>query len=205
MLLYNEDDCTIQLLRKSVRDLSTYHYKDCTHGHLLALIQAEFKSYLEPFTKHHPDYNNFVFVREKGFLNSTTYILSKVNGVLDLTLMDIQKDLSFDEIPPTTVKKIIAGSGKASKLEVQNSLKYYVGEHEYKTDDESDAVACAIAYLISKKFPIRGLSITKLKQEQIENRRSAKKRSDMAREHLALAREKRLNNLKKKKENNPTD
>lgn len=116
--------------------------------------------------------------------------MSKVNGVLDMALSEVQKDLSFIEIPPTTVKKLIGGTGRASKLQVQNSLKYYVGEQEYKTDDESDAVACGIAYLIHESIPIRGLNMNKIAAEQSHNRRIAKEQAQQAREHLALARAK---------------
>ena len=55
---------------------------------------------------------------------------------------------SFDEIAPTSVKKIITGSGKATKDEVAMALEHYVGKHDYATDDESDAVAVGVAWMI---------------------------------------------------------
>jgi len=56
------------------------------------------------------------------------------------------------EIAPTTVKKLLTGSGKAEKDMVAAALERYIGNHEYATDDESDAVAVGIAWLNSKGY-----------------------------------------------------
>ena len=53
-------------------------------------------------------------------------------------------------IYPVTIKKLIAGSGKAEKSEVAESLEYYIGKQDYKCDDESDAAAVAVAWLIQQ-------------------------------------------------------
>lgn len=56
---------------------------------------------------------------------------------------------SYDVIAPQTVKKIITGSGRADKNEVQKSLKNFViniDKFEFNNYDESDAVAVAISY-----------------------------------------------------------
>ncbi|GAK00882.1 hypothetical protein JCM19055_4004 [Geomicrobium sp. JCM 19055] len=54
------------------------------------------------------------------------------------------------EITPTTVKKAITGNGKAKKDQVARDLKNFVGDIEYKTDDESDAVAVALTFALQK-------------------------------------------------------
>lgn len=46
------------------------------------------------------------------------------------------------------IKKLITGSGKASKEEVASALDQYVGKQNYAVSDESDAVAAGIAFLI---------------------------------------------------------
>ena len=56
------------------------------------------------------------------------------------------------EIAPTTVKKLLTGSGKASKEEVAAALERFVGKQEYAVDDESDAVAVGIAWLASQNL-----------------------------------------------------
>ena len=47
---------------------------------------------------------------------------------------------------------MITGSGKASKQDVADSLERYVGKVQYGTDDESDAVAVGIAWLIGEDY-----------------------------------------------------
>ena len=89
-----------------------------------------------------------VFVREKGFSRfpHETQALFKVVGVADLAAWRICHT-EFVEIAPTTVKKLLTGSGKASKEEVAAALERYVGKQRYTTDDESDAVAVGITWL----------------------------------------------------------
>ena len=90
-----------------------------------------------------------VFVREKGFSRfpHETQALFKVVGVADLAAWRKCRT-EFVEIAPTTVKKLLTGSGKASKDEVAKALERYVRKQTYTTDDESDAIAVGIAWLI---------------------------------------------------------
>ena len=88
-------------------------------------------------------------VREKGFSRfpHETQALFKVVGVADLAAWRTSKT-EFVEIAPTTVKKLLTGSGKAGKDEVADSLERYVGKITYMTDDESDATAVGTAWLL---------------------------------------------------------
>ena len=94
-----------------------------------------------------------VFVREKGFSRfpHETQALFKVIGVADLAAWKTCRT-EFVEIAPTTVKKLLTGSGKASKQEVAAALERYVGKQTYTTDDESDAIAVGIAWLKRQKI-----------------------------------------------------
>ena len=56
----------------------------------------------------------------------------------------------FIEIPPQTVKKAVTNNANAEKDDVAESLKQFVGDWDYACDDESDAVAVGIAYLIQQ-------------------------------------------------------
>ena len=60
-----------------------------------------------------------VFVREKGFSRfpHETQALFKVVGVADLAVWKAY-GTEFVEIAPTTIKKLLTGSGKANKGEV---------------------------------------------------------------------------------------
>jgi crossover junction endodeoxyribonuclease RuvC len=114
-----------------------------THGKRLVTIQNEM---LRIYGAYSP-FNTVI--RERGFSRhqTTTQALFKVIGISDLTLSD-EKDI--EEIPPTTVKKIVAGDGKASKEDVETAVRRLLrlDNYEFKTDDESDACAVVLAYLI---------------------------------------------------------
>jgi crossover junction endodeoxyribonuclease RuvC len=94
-----------------------------------------------------------VFVREKGFFRfpHETQALFKVVGVADLAAWTTCRT-EFVEIAPTTVKKTLTGSGKAGKEEVAAVLERYVGRQEYATDDESDAVAVGVTWMILNHY-----------------------------------------------------
>lgn len=74
--------------------------------------------------------------------------VSSVVGVMDLIAWQ-HGNISWEELYPTTIKKLLTGSGKAEKQQVASTLSAYLGERDYKNDDESDAAAVAVAWLIS--------------------------------------------------------
>lgn len=121
-----------------------------SHGYRLNNIYTEIDRILK---------NNAIddVVRERGFSRfaKATQILFKVVGVCDLTLYLNGIDMDIKEIPPTTVKKVIGGHGRAEKSEVEEGLRKYLiksqQEYKFETDDISDAVAVGITYLIENK------------------------------------------------------
>lgn len=76
-------------------------------------------------------------------------VLHKVVGVSDLYAWGLG-GREFEEIHPKTVKKLVANDQLAEKEVVAEALKQFVGEHEYACDDESDAVAVGVAWLLSE-------------------------------------------------------
>lgn len=79
----------------------------------------------------------------------TAAILAKVHGVVDLLVDDII------EYYPSTVKKDVSGNGRANKQEVADAVCKHLGMTEeelaFKSDDESDAIAVALTYLLLDK------------------------------------------------------
>ncbi len=71
----------------------------------------------------------------------------KVVGVTDAFLWRCFKR-EFCEVHPKTVKKNVTGDGLADKQKVADALSAYVGSREYTVDDESDALAIGVAFLI---------------------------------------------------------
>lgn len=94
-----------------------------------------------------------VLVRERAFtrFSRDTQALFKVIGIADLAAWQTRQS-AFCEVAPKTVKKVLTGNGNASKAEVAQRLSAYVGEQEYECDDESDATAVGIAWLIENDY-----------------------------------------------------
>lgn len=97
-----------------------------------------------------------VVVREKALdkqagpqKSRTIEVLHKVVGVADLYAYGFGGRV-FREIPAVTVKKYITGNHLAEKEEVAAALPQFVGEWPYQCDDESDAVAVGVAWLIDQ-------------------------------------------------------
>ena len=115
------------------------------HGQLLDEI-------MKAFTFFMPDDGIPVyFVREKAFnarASQAEIGIYKVVGVMDWLLYRIR--LEWSEIYPVTVKKLVTGSGKSTKDDVAKALPQWLPGFEYKTDDESDAAAVAISFLLQQ-------------------------------------------------------
>lgn len=131
-------------------------YTDNKKGKLAKLSHAEkleriAKAIGELFT----DYPNIdAVVREKGFFRfaTTTQVLFRVVGVCDLKVFESSGITKIDEIAPTSVKRLVAGDGKASKAEVEIGVREHLIEAQkdivFETDDCSDSVAVGIAWMI---------------------------------------------------------
>ncbi len=76
-------------------------------------------------------------------------VLHKVVGVSDLYAWGLGGRI-FDEIHPKTIKKLVANDQLAEKDAVAAALSQFVGERDYACDDESDAVAVGIAWLLQQ-------------------------------------------------------
>lgn len=126
-----------------------------TDGEALRKIYDELSDFTEGFTFE-------TVIRERGFsrFNLSTQQIFKSLGVVHLLL----DDYDIEEITPTTIKKVIAGHGKSEKQEVLNgiALRLDLEEDDFyelpKTsrgkkklkDDESDAIAVVLTYLIQE-------------------------------------------------------
>ena len=102
-----------------------------------------------------------IVVKERGFVNGrnvATQALFKVAGVADLISFAFGLEIE-NELPPSTIKKSVTGDGKADKQKVMDSVRDYLGKDtnglnliEFANDDESDAVACLIAFCVKEKL-----------------------------------------------------
>ena len=115
-----------------------------THGQRLRVIRKT----LETIHKSNPF---DILVREKGFSRfpRETQALFKVHGVAE----EYFTDFKVQEYAPATIKKVIAGTGKASKDEVEAGVRRILDlpeEFIFVSDNASDAVAVALTYIIEK-------------------------------------------------------
>lgn len=91
--------------------------------------------------------------------------LAQTRGLIISTMLDRYKNKIF-EYAPNLIKSTAVGHGHADKESVQKFLDMMLGKREYKTHDESDAIAIAICHILNKnnlqtsgkKSSSRGLS-----------------------------------------------
>lgn len=125
-----------------------------SHGFRLEQIASKMEDILE---RHDVEY----IVREKGFSRHAhvTQTLYKVMGVTEL-LAHMDDFKGVEDIPVTSVKKLVTGNGKASKEEVAECVfeQVIVANHDefYEkkrngrmvlVDDLTDACAVGLAFL----------------------------------------------------------
>lgn len=139
-------------LVKDIRYCNNKEVSKLSHGERLQRIADVMREIFK-------DYPNIDWVvREKGFSRyaQTTQTLFKVVGVSDLEVFEGTGLTKIDEIAPTSVKRLIAGDGKASKQDVEEGVREHLVDLqkniEFITDDCSDAVAVGIAWFIKNGY-----------------------------------------------------
>ena len=72
-------------------------------------------------------------------------------GAVDQALNKFGLNFTTPAISQSKVKKLVVGKGKAEKHEVEEAVRKWTGyTGEFAKDDESDAVAIGLAYLIEE-------------------------------------------------------
>ena len=95
-----------------------------------------------------------IFVRERhaprGMWDAVA--IGKVLGCADMFAMEFGKE--FIEYAPSTIKKTLTGSGKAGKDKVATAVSEFTGVDHFEYDDESDACAVGITWLLKNGYQI---------------------------------------------------
>lgn len=114
------------------------------HGELLLDIESFLEGHLRQAKP-------LLFVREKA-INARSSMseigLFKVVGIADLVLTKYKPDATWEEIYPVSVKKILTGTAKSDKEAVSKAVQLYLPPITFADDDQSDACAVAVAYLL---------------------------------------------------------
>jgi crossover junction endodeoxyribonuclease RuvC len=138
----------VEVKRRRPRLVLATHLKNkagMSHGHRLAYVKA----FMEVLYYQHGPFE--ALAREKGFHNqraTATVVLAKVAGIADYSL----RAQEIEELAPSEVKKALTGNGRAGKEEVAEAVRRYFPDATFETDDESDAAAVALAYLIKNNL-----------------------------------------------------
>lgn len=83
------------------------------------------------------------------FKNKKTIIeVSYIHGII--ILLAFNKKIKIDFLTPLQIKEAITGNGRADKKAIQKMLAIEFGTKKTIYDDESDAIACGLAYYLLK-------------------------------------------------------
>lgn len=93
-------------------------------------------------------YNFVAVVLEAGFsrFSISTQQLYRVQGIANYVFYDIEQVY----YAPSSIKKIVGGSGKTEKKEIRRIVEKKYSYLDISNEDESDAVSIGMAYFIKK-------------------------------------------------------
>lgn len=123
------------------------------HGKRLRKQRNEFAKIMEAYPIKYA-------AREAGFTRhiKATQVLFKAYGMTEEFFNG-----NVDEYAASTIKKVVTGKGKATKEEVEKSIRELMNlptDFKFASDDESDAVGVAITLV--KKQKLGGITMSKL-------------------------------------------
>lgn len=146
----------------SVKGVYSYPMKSGTHGQKLRTLEHEVMRLMK-------EYPPKELVIEMGFVkyNDATKAIFKAHGIIECRFWELE----VHYLTPSEWKKVICGSGNASKDIIQSRLKKKF-DLSFKNEDESDALGLGIAYLVKKHKYIWN------KVEPIEEKKTKKKITD---------------------------
>lgn len=122
------------------------------YGHIKNFIERPgliFESIKELFEKYNPDE---VAIESLIYVKGTTSMLklAQARGAM-LAAMNIYKQGKIFEYSPNAVKSAVSGHGHAGKEGIQKTINMIFRGIEFKTDDESDAIAIALTHTLTNR------------------------------------------------------
>ncbi|WP_163530923.1 crossover junction endodeoxyribonuclease RuvC [Halobacillus ihumii] len=116
------------------------------HGERLTKQRENFEQILNEYPIEYA-------AREAGFSQhkKATQVLFKAYGVAE----EYFSKMGLVEYAASTIKKVVTGSGRASKTELQQAIEVELNlpdDFEFKSDDESDAMGVALTLIEKKKL-----------------------------------------------------
>lgn len=111
----------------------------------LAQIKAKSGALLDELSPDAVALESLIYVKSPQSLIK----LAQTRGMILSAFIDTHKGRIF-EYSPNLVKSSAVGHGHADKESVRKFLDMTLGKREYKTDDESDAVAVALCHIMNQ-------------------------------------------------------
>lgn len=112
------------------------------------------ESYMHLFIREHYGKTGYDAIVREGYagkMPNINYAIFSAWNAVDRALNDFGLSVTEKPIGQATVKRLVFGKGKAEKEELAEAVREWTGyKGEFKTSDESDAVAIALAYLIER-------------------------------------------------------
>lgn len=116
----------------------------------------------EVVDKYQPDeiaLESLIFVKSPTALIK----LAHARAMIISTFIETHQDRIF-EYSPNLIKSSTAGHGHADKLSIQKSVRMILGQIEFETDDQSDALAVAICHCVNRVKPANVLDLKSTKK-----------------------------------------
>lgn len=123
-----------------------------------ALFESELTSYNLMVSTMKPYIKKVNYAAFEGFAFGGQGLTQLSSTAAVFQLYYAQQKKPIVHIAPTRVKLIVAGSGRADKIEVRAGLSKFIDNFDtivWKSYDESDSVAIAIASAIINLYPER--------------------------------------------------
>lgn len=79
--------------------------------------------------------------------NRATQALYRVRGLVEYIFWDIPQTY----LAPTSIKKILTGSGRGEKTDVENSIRKLYPDIKIENNDQSDALAAGTTYFKTRE------------------------------------------------------
>jgi crossover junction endodeoxyribonuclease RuvC len=111
---------------------------------------------VEKFSPDDIAFESLIFVKNP----SSALKLAQARGIILSSFVEKYQGRIF-EYAPTLVKSSASGHGHADKESMQKFMDMVTGKREYKTHDESDAVAIALCHILNKDSKLSNVKKTK--------------------------------------------
>jgi crossover junction endodeoxyribonuclease RuvC len=132
----------------------------------LKSVKSKFHEVVTKYSPHEVALESLIYVKSPTALIK----LAQARGVILSTIVD-DYDKKIFEYSPNLIKSSTVGHGHADKESIQKFLKMILNVNEFKTHDESDALAVAVCHAMNrgldKTAPAK--SVKKSKASSLKN------------------------------------